>query len=288
MTEVFHRARLGVVPKHEMPSSQRSERWYQTPEGNRYPSVTTILGVENKKALNTWKVKQTLRWAKNNPGTMTELPIEQLEKMAYDIPNLGNSSAASGEIVHRIFEELALGRDAHVPEGFESAADAWRRFNEDFEVEVIAVEPEVYNDTMQYAGSLDALYRMRARGDWYVYSGEGTNWGEWQTVVADVKSGNGLYGSTAIQCMAYGKAEKLIMPGEGVIDMPEVTAIAGIWVRPGGYAFYPLEFSERVWRHFAALRRVHLLHNADWQLRGKAINPNAVKSAGSAWPDVIN
>lgn len=278
MTEVFHRARLNA-------RYHKGNRLYTTPEGDEFPSVTSVLGVENKKTLNTWKLKRALAWAKENPEVISAMPQAALDKIADDIPNYGNNAAASGEIVHKIWEDLALGREPFIPAGFEEVPEHWKRFNEDFEVETIAVEPEVYNNTFQYAGSLDALYKIRARGWWTPETDDtsGVDWNEWQTVVLDVKSGNGLYGSTAIQCCAYAKAEKLIHPHEGVIDMPEVTATAGLWVRKSGYAFYPLAFDDRVWRHFVAARRLWMIHGNDWGLRGRPINPNALKSPGAPW-----
>lgn len=289
----FRRERLGTVTNDPNTGRRLTGRHYQTPEGNIYPSVTTVLGVQDKPALGGWKVKNVAELAVNKLEDWVKVedgkPVTRLgDAAAIDwlkkATDYNSDARDAGEIVHKIFEDAALGREPFVPEGFEFALEHWKRFNEDFEVEVIAVEPEVYNDTYQYAGSLDAMYRLRARGWWTPETDDtsGVNWNEWQTVVADVKSGNGLYGSTAYQCMMYAKAEKMIHPTQGVIPMPEVTAIAGIWVRPSGYAFYPLDMSEGTWKHIVAARRMYIQHGKDWNLRGRAINPNAVKSAGPA------
>lgn len=291
MTEgQFRRERLSA-------ESIRGVRYYHTPSGGFYPSVTSILGVQEKKALSSWKVKNVAELAVNKLNDWTT--VQDNSGNLQVVTRLGDQAAIdwlkkatdyntdardAGEIVHKIWEDLALGREPFVPIGFEFAVEQWKRFNEDFEVEVFAVEPEVWNDTYMYAGSLDACYRIRARGWWVPETDDtsGVDWNQWQTVVADVKSGNGLYGSTAYQCMMYAKAEKMIHPDKGVIDMPEITATAGIWVRPSGYAFYPLDMSDDTWKHIVAARRMFVQHNNDWSLRGKAINPNAIKSAGPA------
>lgn len=48
------------LPKIELPVVVREQnlvgkRWYRTPEGNKYPSITTVLGHEEKPWLNEWR-----------------------------------------------------------------------------------------------------------------------------------------------------------------------------------------------------------------------------------------
>lgn len=271
MTENFSRERVSEVMK-------KSGRHYEVPSGDVVPSVTTFLKVLPKPALDTWKLKTVATWAVRNQEAWEKLPEEAAVKVIKDSVWYDTSARDNGDIAHHVLEMRAIGREVDVPAGFEGASRAWDLITEEFEVEVLYAEPQLVNYTLRYAGSADAIMRMRRRSE-----GEG---GKWKTYVVDWKSGNGLFGSTAFQLMAYAQAEKLLTPDGQEVDMPEIDGTLGVWVRPNGVAIYPMEYSQDVWDVVRCARRLFDLTSNDWKYRGKPLNTNPIKSRGPAWGSV--
>jgi hypothetical protein len=67
-------------------------------------------------------------------------------------------------------------------------------------------EALLVNPTLGYGGTLDLL----------CYDRDG------RTVLADIKTGKGVYAETALQLTAYGMAEWIEAPGLGLFEMPPV------------------------------------------------------------------
>ena len=44
-------------------------RAYETPEGNLYPSITTVLSIRNKKELHEWRKNENAIWPPNGRTT---------------------------------------------------------------------------------------------------------------------------------------------------------------------------------------------------------------------------
>lgn len=266
------------------------KRWYETPRGVTVPSVTTFLDAMDKPNLDRWKVRndreQLILWVQKNRALLAAVneertaPLMDNSTLSDTMTGLKffNSRATDvGNLVHLIFERLMLGLDPQIPEGWECVRDVYDLFCEEFEFDVIAIEPQLMNYTFEYAGSADAILNLKRRD-----SDE-----EKQVTVIDWKSGSGLYGSVAYQTMAYGKAEFMLDPITGKeIEAPEVTATMGVWLRPNGYAAHPLEFSDEVWTAVRAARYLFGIMSREWGLKGKAVNPNPVKKANVDWPEL--
>lgn len=244
----------------------KGKRHYELPNGDTVPSVTTFLDVLPKEALHKWKTKTAARWAVQHQNAWSELPIEAAVDVIAASPFYDSSARDNGDIAHRILEEMAIGRDPTIPQGFEGARDVWHEFTSDFDVKVVYAEPQLINYTYRYSGSADLICEI-----------------DGELCLVDHKSGNGIYGSTAFQLTAYGMCEKLMLPDGEEIDMPEVTSTYALWVRPNGYALYPMAFDQDTWDTVRAARRVFDLTRDDWRYRGKPVNPNPVKRATAQW-----
>jgi hypothetical protein len=266
------------------------KRHYETRRGAVVPSVTTFLDALDKPHLDRWKVKREreklIEWvtsqrallaAVNPERTAPMIDNDSLEALLKGLDFFDSTATDTGNLVHRIFEELLLGREPNIPAGWECVRKVWDQFCSDFEFDVIAVEPQLTNYTLGYAGSADAILNIKRRA---VDEPK-------QITVVDWKSGTGVYGSVAYQTMAYAKAETMLdfETGEEV-PAPEVTALMGVWLRPNGYAAYPLEYSDRVWFTVRAARYAFETMKDEWSLRGKPLNEGAVKSVTQPWPEL--
>lgn len=245
------------------------KRFYPLPStGVEVPSVSTFLNVLPKPALDKWKLKQVASGAVKYKSSWENLP----EEAAIDLlvgGKLGSTAARdNGDTVHKIFEDLAVGQDPHVPAGFEKVPEMWERFNNEFDVKVLAAEPQLMNYNLLYAGSADLIVEINGVPG-----------------ILDYKSGSGIYGSTAYQTKAYGMCEKMLDPITGLeVDAIPVEAAWGFWIRKSGYALYPLQFDDEVGTVVRASRALFdRVGYSDWGYRGKPINPNPIRVKGEDW-----
>lgn len=107
--------------------------------------------------------------------------------------------------------------------------------------EILGSEFQVFNLTLGYAGTADALVRLR----------DGSIW------VVDYKTGKGVYGEFALQLIAYLMAEFV---GENDVVNEELTALllqasgmAVLHLAGDGWEFRALEADPRTWSAFRGL-----------------------------------
>lgn len=226
----------------------RSADHRYTYAGHTYPGVTSILKVVDKSdALMAWAARQTAEAAVDMAAEKFARPIgdEDLTKphdtmypsaLDHLIDTVGREGAIKaltsrsgwkrdeaaqlGTDVHGLADELVNGRldttmipaatRDHVKHYAEWwAASGWT---------VRTSEAFLVNDTMKYGGTLDLLCRDR----------------DGRTVLADIKTGKGVYSEAVLQLTAYGLAE-LIQTPEGVLyPMPKVDRYAILHVTATG------------------------------------------------------
>ena len=271
MTEVIaERTRLNEVQIN-------GKRHYELSNGDVVPSVTTFLDVLPKPALDKWRVKVTAEyaidkvddWAKLDATSqliVPRMPRDATVDMMKGAPYSDTSARDNGNIVHKIFEDLFVGREPLVPKGFERAVDLFEQFNKDFEIEVLYIEPQLVNEKLKYSGSTDGIFRINGK-----------------LTVIDWKAGRGLYGSTAYQATAYARCEYIVTETGEEVEMPQVDQLMGVWLRSSGYAPYPLEYSQDTWDVVRMARRLYDLTAREWDYRGKPMIANALKSPGPEW-----
>lgn len=116
-------------------------RTYETPEGNKYPSVTTVLGGvddEKKKTLDAWRAR---------------VGIEEADR-------IGQVAAARGEEVHTIAERY-LNNDVDwkkgiMPINLFTFNDMKKTLDECVD-NIVAQEVPLYSDKLQTAGRVDLI-----------------------------------------------------------------------------------------------------------------------------------
>ena len=118
------------------------KRFYVTPEGNEYPSITTVLSPRNKEGLMKWRKKVG-------------------EKVA---THIANKAAIRGSKVHKMCEDYLNGSDM---EKHKKDFLPYCLFNElkdktfDNINEVIAQEVTLYSDKYKVAGRTDLIANYR-------------------------------------------------------------------------------------------------------------------------------
>ena len=168
-----------------------------------------------------------------------------------------DTAAALGSEVHDESERLVLqlARDTGVawtdgrampawPEHLQAHMGSFVSFLDDFHPEYLATEATVFNRTQAYAGTLDAVMRLRV-GDRVL------------TILVDYKSGKNIYPEVGLQLAAYANAEFVGSP-DGVTELavPTVDAGAVLHITPKGYRLRLVRIDEEIYRAFLHAREV--------------------------------
>lgn len=113
-------------------------RRYKTPEGNLYPSVTTVFGIIENTALNEWR---------------DSIGHEEADRVA-------KRAAKRGTYIHEQAEHLLKGTKApNDPINNMLYRDAWNAFKPTVDKigDVYAVETQLYSDKLRIAGTVDCI-----------------------------------------------------------------------------------------------------------------------------------
>lgn len=128
------------IPKLQRVTAPNGTRVYQTPEGNSYPSVTTVTGLLNQKAIQEWRARVG-------------------EKVANEI---SNRAATRGTRVHQLCEDYLSNKSVQV-DMFDHAM--WQSFRPllDRINDIHALETPLYSDHLQVAGTVDCIAKFDGR-----------------------------------------------------------------------------------------------------------------------------
>ena len=185
------------------PRSSWRDRFY-TIEGQRLPSVTTVLDIIAKPALGPWYAKEERRYFEtamlevlSRPGARD--PEFVLAAVAEAVTGVKaadrekQKAAAIGTAVHAGIEwELrrqlgeATGPALHLPEAAAWAVESWKDWARSVNLEPLAIERTVYCLACGYAGTLDLYARVKG-----------------VLTVLDWKSGRAIYPEAFLQNLAY-------------------------------------------------------------------------------------
>jgi hypothetical protein len=185
------------------PNPSWRDRFY-TIDGQRLPSVTTVLDIIAKPALGPWYAKEERRYFEtamlevlSRPGARD--PEFVLAAVAEAVTGVKaadrekQKAAAIGTAVHAGIEwELRrqLGEDAgpepRLPEAAAWAVESWKDWARSVSLEPLAIERTVYCLECGYAGTLDLYARVKG-----------------VLTVLDWKSGKAIYPEAFLQNLAY-------------------------------------------------------------------------------------
>lgn len=221
----------------------------------RVVGVTTACGNLPKNALVDWAGRVTAEYAVDNWEHLAEMPpsmrLNALTRARYTATS---RAALRGTQIHALGERVSNGEEVDAGE-HTAEVEAYARFLDRWAVEVIATETPLAHTAYQYAGTADA----------WVTFGQGPYAGA--RVLLDIKTGRGVYDSTALQLTAYRNAEIWQPHGpESEEPLPPCDAVAVAHILPDAVELLPVEADERQFRQFR-----YLLETTRWLDEGPYI-----------------
>jgi len=128
---------IGLDPIQMDDVTKNGKRFYVTPEGNKYPSITTVIGANSKKqkVLRKWRAR---------------VGEEAAQKKT-------TRSSSRGTKVHKLFEDYLNNKDLNYKDPlskymFVRSKDTLHRINN-----IYLQEAALYSDTLELAGRVDCI-----------------------------------------------------------------------------------------------------------------------------------
>ena len=254
-------------------TSRSGSRFYVWGRGERYWSVTTILGALPKDALKWWAARVVAEFAYDRSKTwFTMNRDEAVDWLKREPLRFTGGRADLGTAIHKAIESHALGRP--MAGDFEpeerKAIGHFLRF-----VDVLAptwelTEASVYNRTQKYAGTLDGVavfdygrLLALANGNPALVPWEPADGGETVRLLLDTKTGGdvaegkGVYPEVALQLAAYAHAEFVGAPNGAELPLPHFDGAAVLHVNATGWRLCPVDaLRPEVFRTFLFVREV--------------------------------
>jgi hypothetical protein len=236
-------------------------RFYVHPEtGAKAPGVTSVVNMLPKPFLQYWSAKLVAETAAENAGTLVQMLLTGNGDKAAAIewlkgaPRRMTSGAAdTGTKVHELCERIARGEDiGRVHPDLSPYVEHFREFVRIFEPEFLFMEESIWSETNDYAGTFDAIARIRG-----------------ETIVLDWKTTrSGVHEEVALQMSAYANADYIVRADGGKMPLPHIDGAAVLHLRPEGWGLYPVAIGHEVFTQF-----LHLRATLDWDrdLRKKVL-----------------
>lgn len=216
----------------------RGHSYIDTETGEKVRSVTTILkGVP--KHLEKWAAETTADYAVDHWDELSlMLPTERLKAMYGARTKVLQAASKKGTTIHSLASKLVAGESVNMPDGLEPYVLAYVAFLEDFDVKPLLVEAVVVSHQHRYCGTLDLI------GDLMTEAGS-------EAWLLDIKTGNGVYGETALQLAGYGFADAWVNDDGTEEPLPVIDRYGVVHLRPDQtYELLPVVVGERQHRQF--------------------------------------
>jgi hypothetical protein len=221
-------------------------RYYKHPNipTLKAPSVTSIIDMLPAPFLRAWNSKVTANAAVDNIEYVNELiGAKQQDKARMWLkaaPERELKTAADiGDRVHKAIEERISNPLASYDDDLQPFIKNFDLFCVEFEPEWLHVEKSVFSVTHMYAGSFDAIAKIRDK----------------ITLVDFKTTRSGISAKVALQLAAYSRAD-VMFDDDIEIPMPKVDNAAALWLRPDQWGFFPLRIDDDIFETFLSLRRI--------------------------------
>lgn len=236
----------------------RGHSYIDTDTGEKIRSVTDICkGVP--KHLEKWAAETTANYAVDHWDELSLLlPTERLKLMYGARTRLLSAASVKGTKVHALASRLVVGEAVDMPPGLEGYVNAYIQFLDDFDVRAVLAEAVVVSHENRYCGTLDLVANLTtADGD--------------ETWLLDIKTGNGVYGETALQLAGYRYADAWVDDEGTEYEMPDVDRAGVVHLRDGSYELLPVVAEERQHRQFLYAAEIVGFLDEDRDLIGEPI-----------------
>lgn len=219
----------------------KSGRYYEW-EGERYPSVTTILskGIP-KPGLIKWAGKLVAEHAVFEADKIADMSDQEaIDYLSSRPDQRRNSSANLGSAIHAAVDAYSNGRELPVmSDQTQTYINGFAMFVRDFSPKYLMTERFVFNKTHGYGGTLDAMAIINR-----------TAW------ILDTKTGNRVYPEVALQLAAYKNAEYTVEDGK-TVELRGVKRGGVLHLQPDGYELIPVRVDDEVFEAFLSVKDVY-------------------------------
>lgn len=277
----------GGIPKYLGPhyAKMAAELAYESILSNgphsRATAIVNRLGRAGYADVAQRQARGELRSIKLEKLTKRELALRWLKGAA---ERHRMAAAAIGLAVHDEAEQLVLrlaladselvleggGTAAQLtpwPNGLEGYETSFRAWLKDWAPIFLAAEATVFNRPQAYAGTLDAIVRIRAGRLRTAITRRGQKVPDWLagipsstllTVIVDYKAGRVVYPEVSVQLSAYARAEFIGgADGETEIPLPAIDVGAVLHLTPKGYRFRLVRIDDVPFNTFLFAREVY-------------------------------
>lgn len=232
-------------------------RYYVNPDtAEKVPGVTSVVGMLPRSFLVYWAARMTAEAAVDNLPAVVSI-AERDRQGAVDYLKRAHSRytklrANVGSDAHDLFERMIRGEAVgRVHPDLEPYRRHFAAFLDTVRPELVRAEDVAWSDAHHYAGSFDAILRVRLDEE-----GMPDEAGESVLLMADWKTSARTYPDVALQMAAYAHADRLISPDGTSEPMPAVDGAAVLHITPEAWEFLPVRVDAEVFSVFLSLRHV--------------------------------
>jgi len=182
-------------------------------------------------------------------------PAARLKELEDARWNVTKEAALRGTEIHDLGEKLSHGEEVKVPDAHRGPVEAYARFLDFWDIEVIATEAPCANTSLGYAGTLDSIVRIGKLG--------------LTCSQMDLKTGKGVYESAALQVVAYDECDIWQPNGpESEEPMPETDGLFIAHIKADHVDLLPIEKDPQLFLQFRYLQQT-----TRWLAEAKELPP---------------
>lgn len=203
-------------------------------DGEDLMSVSGILRGGVPRDLTKWAATAASTFAVDHIETLWTLERDEALDLCAGTSRRDQDRAANrGTDVQRLAEQIAAGAHPDIPPELIGHVSAYREYRHDRQPHEEIVEQVVLSRRWRYGGTLDVWARLPTLGP----------------TLIDIKTNRSVpFGEVALQLAAYANADFMWTGQER--PLPEIRALAVLWLRGDGYELFPYEITDREWHAF--------------------------------------
>lgn len=218
-----------------------------TLDGERVPSVTSILSVLDKPAIPKWAAKVVAEYVADKPDVVATLRGLGRNAMVYTLKELPwekrDTAATRGNVLHDYAEQLLHGEEVDVAEEHVPVMESALQFMEDWRIKPLLVEFPCASREHKWAGTGDLIAEFVSP----FTNDAGIGYFDW-------KSAKRLYPDHALQFAPYTHGEFWGLGGDEK-PIPKCVAAFGVHITPDGYEVSQFKHGPHVYEEFLVIRR---------------------------------
>ena len=245
-----------MATRHIDVGNDRTRKHHTYSDGeHKYPGVTGITGCLPKPFLVGWSARMSAELAVDSIDYVGQMVARDrkgaVDYLSYAHTRYTNSRADLGSRAHVLFEQMMRGETpGRVHPDLEQHKAHFAEFLDAAQPTLLAAEDIAWSDSYQYAGSFDAIMRLRLneRGDLDQH-------GEPADILVDYKTSKRIYPDVALQLAAYRHADEIVFADDTAKPMWGTDGGAVLWVTDADWDFRLLDTGDDVFDVFVALRR---------------------------------